>query len=90
MTKLYLGPKYPIRIAIIKGPPVNPNRKLSEIPGSENGILARIQPKTIPRKMGIRLGTLRRRIELPRTFSVWDIANSEPTTVTLSPICNFN
>ena len=53
-------------------------------------MLPRIHPKAIPRKIGIRFGWFRRFIELPNTFSAWLTANSLPTIVTRSPICNCN
>ena len=53
----------------MRGPPVKPKRRLAEMPGIKKGTFAKIQPKTIPKKIGIKLGLLRRFIELPNTCS---------------------
>ena len=71
----------------MSGPPVSPSFKDSGMPGMMMGMLATMQPKAIPRKMGMRLGLFNRRSELPIIFSKWLMASSLPTTVTRSPIC---
>ena len=72
----------------MSGPPARPSLTGCGIPGNMKGILPRIHPSAIPRKIGIRLGWLRRFMEFPNTFSAWLTASSLPTTVTRSPICN--
>jgi len=75
-------------MAIINGPPANPNLTGCGIPGKTKGILPSTIPKAIPKKIGTRFGSRKRRNELPKRFSTFAIFFSGPTTVTRSPICN--
>ena len=85
---LYWGPKRLIRMDTISGPPARPSFTGCGIPGNINGILPKIHPNAMPKKMGIRLGWFSLFMEFPKTFSAWVTASSLPTIVTRSPICN--
>ena len=73
----------------MRGPPARPSLTGRGMPGRSRGMLPRKTPRAMPRKRGMRLGSLRRFMELPRTFSTASMAEGVPTTLTRSPTCRL-
>ena len=84
------GPKVPIRIPTIIGPPASPNFTGTLTPGTAKGIAPSANPKTIPTNTATKLGSFKLLTALPRTFSTFWIAAASPTTVSLSPSCKVS
>ena len=74
----------------MSGPPARPSLTGRGMPGSSSGMLPRKTPSAMPRKRGMRLGSLSRFMELPSTFSTASMAAGVPTTLTRSPTCRLS
>ena len=74
-------------MAIISGPPAKPSLSGVAMPGNWNGMLPKIIPTNMPRKMAPTLGWSRRLTELPSRRSTRVTLSSGPATIKRSPIC---
>ena len=81
------GPMLPTSMPITMGPPANPMRTGPLMPGSMMGIVPMARPRSMPRKMAPRLGSLSVCTALPKYCSTFSKASCSPTTVTRSPYC---
>ncbi len=72
----------------MSGPPARPSLRGTDMPGMANGMEPHTIPKKIPMKRVMRLGSLRRFMELPTRSAKRLMSPSLPTTVMRSPICS--
>ena len=63
------GPRAPMIIPMIIGPPAIPKRTGVAIPGIKIGIVPKAKPKIMPRKILPKLGSLSVLTELPKKSS---------------------
>ena len=86
VTICILGPKAPINIPIIMGPPAIPNLIGADMPGIAIGSAPSNNPSTTPIHIDTKLGSRRVLTVLPIRLSTLSISSSRPTTMSLSPI----
>ena len=72
------------------GPPAMPSFTGALMPGMVIGIMPSARPRSSPKNMAPRLGSLRPVTALPRNASAWSMSSGVPTTVTRSPYCRWS